>query len=101
MSSTFHAWAGRSPEDAAEAISNIPSDQRDPARYGYATRVVHDNPAMGVEWAAAINDPASRTRALVDTGRVYMRKDKAAATQWLQNSGLSAEDQARITGQKK
>jgi hypothetical protein len=100
MGSTFHAWAGRSPEAAAEAISNLPTDQRDSARYGYATRVVHDNPAMGVEWAAAIDDPATRNKALVDTGRVYLRRDKDGATAWLQNSGLSAEDQARITGKK-
>jgi len=101
LSSTFHAWAGRSPEDAAEAISNLPNDQRDSARYGYATRVVHDNPAMGVEWAAAISDPKDRNNALVSTGRVFWRRDKAGATQWLHNSGLSAEDQARITGKKK
>ena len=101
ISSSFHTWAGRSPEQAAEAISSIPADQRDSARYGYATRVVHDNPAMGVEWAAAISDPEDRNNALVDTGRVYMRKDREGANQWLQNSGLSAEDQARIIGKKK
>jgi hypothetical protein len=101
IGSTFHAWAGRSPEDAAEAISSIPADQRDSARYGYATRVVHDNPAMGVEWAAAISEPKARNNALVDTGRVFMKKDREGATQWLQNSGLSAEDQARVTGKKK
>ena len=101
IGSTFHTWAGRSPEQAAEAISSIPADQRDSARYGYATRVVHDNPAMGVEWAAAISDPRDRNNALVDTGRVYMRKDREGATQWLQNSGLSTEDQARIIGKKK
>ena len=100
IGSTFYAWAGRSPEKAAEAISNLPNDQRDSARYGYATRVVHDNPAMGVEWAAAISDPQDRNNALVNTGRVYMRKDKAGATEWLQNSGLSPEDQARIRGKK-
>ena len=100
IGSTFHTWAGRSPEQAAEAISDIPADQRDSARYGYATRVVHDNPAMGVEWAAAISDPQDRNNALVDTGRVYMRKDREGATQWLQNSGLSTEDQARIIGKK-
>lgn len=100
IGSTFYAWAGRSPEKAAEAISNLPNDQRDSARYGYATRVVHDNPAMGVEWAAAISDPKDRNNALVNTGRVYMRKDKAGATEWLQNSGLSPEDQARIRGKK-
>lgn len=101
IGSTFHTWAGRSPEQAAEAISGIPADQRDSARYGYATRVVHDNPAMGVEWAAAISDPRDRNNALVDTGRVYMRKDREGATQWLQNSGLSAEDQARIIGKRR
>ena len=101
IGSTFHAWAASSPEKAAEAISTMPADQKDSARYGYATRVVHDNPAMGVEWAGAISDTESRRKAQVDTGRVYYKKDREGATQWLQNSGLSAEDQARITGKKK
>lgn len=100
VGSSFYAYASRNPTQAAEAINQIPAEQRDHARYGYSLRVVHDNPAVGVEWAAAINNPEARNNALVDTGRVYMRKDREGATQWLQNSGLSAEDQARITGKK-
>jgi hypothetical protein len=60
--------------------------------------VVHDNPAAAIDWASSIQDPESRTSALVDTGRVYMRKDPEAARQWLENSNLPQEAVQRITG---
>ncbi len=100
IGTSFHMWAGRSPEEAAAAISSVPADQRDAATYGYATRVVHDNPAVGVEWASNISDQEARGRALVDTGRVFYRKDQQAATEWLSNSGLTPGQQQQITGGK-
>lgn len=100
LGSSFHIWAGRSPEEAAKAISSVPADQRDAATYGYATRVVHDDPAVGVEWAANIQNPDARGRALVDTGRVFFRRAPNAAREWLATANLPEESVQKITGGK-
>ena len=97
IGSSFHQWAGRSPQEAAEAIASIPAADRDAATYGYATRVVQNDPAIGVEWAASISDPEARTSALVDTGRVFYQRDREAANAWLATSGLTQDQQQRIT----
>lgn len=101
VGSSFFAFASRNPEKAAEAINQIPASHQDAARYGYALRVVHENPAAGVEWATSISNPDAQSRALVDTGRTFFRKDPEAAAQWLPNSGLTAEQQKQVTSQGK
>jgi len=93
-------WAGRSPEEAAAAIASVPAADRDAATYGYATRVVHDDPVVGVEWASNIQNPEARGRAMIDTGRVFYRKDREAAQEWLNNANLPEESVQKIIGEK-
>lgn len=100
VGSSFHQWANRDPKEAANAISTLPFDQQDSATYGYATSVVHKEPVAGVQWAANIKDPEARTNAMVDTGRVFYRRDREAAQEWLATSNLSEESIQRITGGK-
>lgn len=100
IGSSFHEWAGRNPEEAAAAIASMPATDRDAATYGYATRVVHKDPAIGVEWASTISDQQSRTSALIDTGRVFYKRDQAAASEWLATSGLTPDQQQKITSGK-
>lgn len=98
IGSSFHSWAKRNPREAADALASVPAADRDAATYGYATRIVHDDPAIGVEWAASISDQESRTSALIDTGRVFYQRDQQAAREWLANSGLTPDQQQKITG---
>jgi hypothetical protein len=100
VGSSFHQWANRDPKEAANAISTLPIDQQDSATYGYATSVVHKEPAAGVQWAANIKDPEARTNAMVDTGRVFYRRDREAAQEWLATSNLTEDSIQRITGGK-
>jgi hypothetical protein len=100
VGSSFHQWANRDPEEAANAISTLPFDQQDSATYGYATSVVHKEPAAGVQWAANIKDPEARTNAMVDTGRVFYLRDREAAQEWLATSNLTEDSIQRITGGK-
>ncbi|MGC6467487.1 MAG: hypothetical protein ACON5N_18050 [Akkermansiaceae bacterium] len=100
IGSSFSTWAGKDPEAAAAQISTLSGPEKDAATYGYATRVAHDDPAVGVEWASTISDENSRHGALVDTGRTFFRKNPEAASQWLPNSGLPADVQAKITSAK-
>lgn len=92
MHSTFSAWAGRNPEEAGSYIHKMPkSPERDSAISGYALRVMHEDPARGVEWAASIGDPSNRERTLIRAAQHYMHRDRSAAQQWLSTSGLSEE----------
>jgi hypothetical protein len=100
VGTSFHHWANRDPREAASAINSLPINQQDAATYGYATSVVHKEPAAGVQWAANIKDPNDRTNAMVDTGRVFYRRDREAAQEWLANSNLPEEAIQRITGEK-
>lgn len=100
VGTSFHHWANRDPREAASAINSLPINQQDAATYGYATSVVHKEPAAGVQWAANIKDPKDRTNAMVDTGRVFYRRDREAAQEWLANSNLPEEAIQRITGGK-
>ena len=97
VGTSFHNWANRNAQEAANAINNLPAQDRDAATYGYATSVVHRDPAVGVEWAANIQDQESRNRALVDTGRVFYRRNRDAANDWIANAGLSDEVVRQIT----
>lgn len=96
VGTSFHVWAGQNPKEAAAAIASMPASQKDAARYGYATRVVHDDPAVGVEWATSINNPDARQRALYDTGKTFFRKEPEAARVWLPKSGLPAATQQKL-----
>ncbi len=100
VGSSFYAYANRNPEQAAEAINRIPADQQDAARYGYALRAVHDDPVVGVEWAASISNPDARGRALIDTGRTFFHRDPDAAQAWLATSDLPPEAIQKITGEE-
>jgi hypothetical protein len=97
MRESFSEWAREDPQAAANRLSSLPdSPERDSAAYGYATRVAWEDPVAGIEWANTIADERTRTRALMDTGRAYFRRDVNAAREWLSNSGLNAEQQRQV-----
>ena len=100
IGASFANWASQDPQAAAAEIASLSGAPRDAATFGYATRVVHEDPAAGVDWAATISDQSSREQALIDTGRTFFRKDPAGAAQWLAASGLSSELQEKIQRSK-
>lgn len=100
VGSSFYNWASRNPEQAATAINQVPAEQRDHARYGYALRVAREDPAIGVEWAASITNPDARGQAMIDTGRVFFHRDPEGAREWISNANLPAEAVQKITGGK-
>lgn len=94
LEESFAEWARENPQAAADRLSALPdSPERDAATYGYARRVAWEDPVAGIEWANTIADDGTRTRALMDTGRAYFRRDAEAAKNWLPNSGLNEKQQ--------
>jgi len=84
--------------EAAKYVESLPQgDARDAGTRAIAREAVREDPQAGIAWANQIQDPEVRTDTLIDVARRYLREDRAAAEAWLATSGLSAEDQQRVT----
>ena len=73
------------------------SPQRDSAVSGYARSISYRDPAAAIDWANTIGNTKVREDSLVRYGRIYMQRDRKAASQWLSRSNLSPGLQKRIT----
>lgn len=84
--------------DAAKYVESLPAgESRDAGARAIAREAVREDPQAAIAWANSIKDQEERTDTLIDVARRYMREDRAAAEAWLAQSGLSAEDQQRVT----
>lgn len=95
---TFSTWAGQDPVEAGEYLGRMAaSADRDAAISGYAPRVAQEDFAAAIDWANAVADPGLQQRAVIQSAQIYYhRVDKEAATEWLANSGLSAEARQEV-----
>ncbi|MDA7664266.1 hypothetical protein N8557_00150 [bacterium] len=102
LETALHHWAGRDPTAASEHLVSMPdSVGKDRAIRGFASKVAHEDPQSALIWADSIQDEPTRNGALINAGQTYFRRDRAAATEWLQSSGLPASVQSKINPQKK
>mgnify|MGYP001824340262 CR=1 FL=1 len=86
----FSRWASRDAEAAIGRIDRMQvSDLRDSAVRGYTQRIAYRDPSGSIELASTISNPKLRDQTLVRVGRIYMQRDKEAATRWLANSNLA------------
>lgn len=100
LGATFEKWAAHDADEGARQLANLPEKQRPAATYGFASRLAYIDPEAGIEWANTITVEKTRVNALIDTGRTFYKKDREGALNWLPNSGLTPEQQQRITGGK-
>lgn len=98
IGATFEKWAVHDAEEGARQLANLPENHRPSATYGFASRLAYIDPEAGIEWANTITVEKTRVNALIDTGRTYYKKDREGALNWLPNSGLTPEQQQKITG---
>ncbi len=102
LETALHHWAGRDPKAASEHLVSMPnSTGKDHAIRGFVSKVAHEDPQSALIWADSIQDESTRNGALINAGQTYFRRDRAAATEWLQSSGLPASMQSKINPQKK
>jgi uncharacterized membrane protein YgcG len=84
--------------DAAKYVESLPAgDNRDAGAQAIARQAVREDPQAAIAWANSIKNTEERADTLVDVARRYMFQDRDAAEAWLATSGLSAEDQQRVT----
>lgn len=97
LETALHHWAGRDPKAASEHLVSMPdSVGKDRAIRGFVTKVAHEDPQSALIWADSIQDESTRNGALIKAGQTFFRRDKVAATEWLQSSGLPASMQSEI-----
>ena len=98
----FSAWASRDADAAGKRLNLMgESPARDSAVNGYARRIVYENPRSALDWASTINNPKVRNDTLVNSGRIYAKRDREGARQWLAGSNLSPDIQRQIMGSSK
>lgn len=89
--------------DRAAALAWLPrtgaSPELDPAVELYAVAIGFEDPLVGFDWAARIEDPDLRERATVNVGRVWMELDPKAAGAWLDAANLPSLWKQRIMGE--
>ncbi len=102
LETALHHWAGRDPKAASDHLVSMPdSPRKDRAIRGFVSKVAHEDPQSALIWADSIQDESTRNSALINAGQTFFRRDRTAATEWLQGSGLSESLQNKISSRKR
>ena len=102
LETALHHWAGRDPKAASDHLVSMPdSPRKDRAIRGFVSKVAHEDPQSALIWADSIQDESTRNSAIVNAGQTFFRRDRTAATEWLQSSGLSENVQSKINSRKR
>jgi hypothetical protein len=97
MSSALGEWVRRDPEAASKYLLDMPaSSTKDSAVSGFVSRLAWDDPTAALTWADTIGQENVRIESITQAGQAWMYRDREAATQWLQSSGLPEATQAKI-----
>ena len=98
----FEEWARQDEVAAAEYLTNMEaSPARDSAVEEFATTLSRDKPATAIQWANSISDGEMRTETLTRVARDWYYRDREAATQWIETSGLPEESVQAITAERR
>ena len=77
------------------------SPARDSAVEEFATTLSREDPATAIQWANSISDGESRTETLTQVARSWYYRDREAASQWIETSGLPEESVEAITAERR
>lgn len=90
MQHLLYAWTASAPEQASEWLHHQPeSPGRDEAAAMLSLQVSATDPEAAALWASFITDPARRAAELHRSLSAWLRRDHAAASAWMQESGVT------------
>ena len=90
MQHLLYQWTASAPEQASAWLQSQPvSPARDEAVTMLSLQVSSSDPEAAAVWASSISDPARRSAELNRSLSGWLRKDHAAASQWMQEAGLA------------
>ncbi|HEX4667542.1 MAG TPA: hypothetical protein VH207_13170 [Chthoniobacterales bacterium] len=89
-------WALQDPTAAAKWLGQYEGPGRDEAVQTFSLNVAPKDPATALSWAATIADPKLRASAEEQLAGDWLKRDRHAATGWIQNSSLPADEKSRL-----
>jgi len=97
----FEEWTREDATAAGEYLTNMePSPTRDSAVEEFSTTLSREEPATAIKWAETISNEEMRTDALTQVARSWYFRDREAASQWLESSGLPEESVQAVTADR-
>jgi hypothetical protein len=72
------------------------SPSKDAAVAAFSEKIVSSDVEGAAQWALSIQDANLRQQTLAKTFTAWIKKDSKAAQTWLESSGLSSEEKARL-----
>ena len=98
----FEEWTRQDATAAGDFLTGMePSFARDSAVEEFATTLSREEPATAIQWAETISDVEMRTDALTQVARSWFYRDREAASQWIETSGLPQESVESITAERR
>lgn len=89
-------WSRSDPQGALGWINSMNGEVRDASIATYTAAVASTNPQSGMQWALGISDPSVRDQVAKKVAQSWLTQDPQTAASWIQSSGLSASDKARL-----
>jgi hypothetical protein len=86
-------WTKKDPEAASEWIYDLEAGkEKDHAIQGMVQELKGKEPDSSTIWASTITDEGMRNRLVTESAKVWLRRDRDAATEWINNSETLSEE---------
>lgn len=92
VAETIEDWADKDPNAAGTWLGQQElTPEMDPAVSAFAREITRDDPESALAWSSIISDDRRRTETMARVGRDWFRRDKAAATQWVEQNEIDPD----------
>lgn len=97
LSSLVGQWANAAPEQTAAWLQKAsPGDNKDRLISTFSSTIVDRDPDMAIQWAATIGNDGSRSSAMQNIARQWLRLDRHAAQEWIQTAPFTDKEKAAL-----
>jgi hypothetical protein len=97
LSPVLGYWAGKDLPAATQWVKQLPAGAtKDSAIVAVAPQIAQADPAIAVNWAAAIGDESLRQENIESFARKWLRRDKVAATAWISSAPIPVETRQKL-----
>ncbi len=87
VAETIEDWADDDPNAAATWLHGQElTPEMDPAVSAFAREITRDDPEAALAWSSIISNDRQRAETMIRIGRDWLRRDKSAAAQWIQQN---------------
>lgn len=88
------SWTKKDPEAASSWIDPLPpGKEKDQAISGMVGELKSKEPDSSTIWASTISDENLRERLVNENAKIWLRRDRAAAEEWIQSSETLTDEQ--------